>query len=65
MKIKITEEMMLEAAIKQIEQRLRVIEVALPICRHSKRKHQIKKMQRKLVHVHMHLTKRLLQLPGY
>lgn len=64
-KITITEEMLLEGAIKQIEQRLRRMEVASTICRHSKRKNQLNKKYRYFVHFHSELIKRLQALPGY
>lgn len=65
MKIRITEAKVVESAIKRIEQRLRELDVALSICHHSKRKHQTKKIQRKLIHVHTELVKRLQSMPGY
>lgn len=64
-KIIITKAMILESAIKQVEQRLRELDIALSICRHSKRKHQTKKIQRKLIHVHAELVKRLQSTPGH
>lgn len=64
-KITITEAIILEGAIKQIEQRLRQIEVAFPICRHSKRKNRLNKKYRYFVHIHTELIKRLQALPGY
>lgn len=65
MKAKITEEMIIEGAIKQVEQRLRRMEVASTICRHSKRKKQLNKKYRYFVHLHAELIKRLQALPGY
>lgn len=65
MKVKVTEEMMLKGTIKQVELRLRRMEVASTICRHSKRKKQLNKKYRYFVHLHAELVKRLQALPGY
>lgn len=64
-KLTITEAMIIEGALKQIEQRLRRIEVASPICRHSKRKHQLNKKYRYFVRLHAELVKKLQTMPGY
>ena len=60
--VEMTEEYLTRSVISVLEERIKRAEVALKVCKHTKRKHRLTKLYKAMVEFHQEQTAKLQQL---